>query len=393
VYYVFSFLRNTAPGYLLLLLLFCIEFCGCRKQPESTATRQPKPPEPPRISEVHLKSFKPNEAGAVMILMYHDFDPKRKNGPLNRTPDQFRKDLENLYKRNYRPVTVSEFVENRMDLPAGKSPVILTFDDAKPTQFRVIIGSDGQPHIDPDCAIGILETFEKKHPDWKSKGTFFVLPKEGRNGDPFGQPDSVADKFGYLLSHGYEIANHTSTHSSLRRMPSDKIQWELATAVHNIRQIAPKATMDVLALPYGHLPRKEAIPYLRSGKYGGTKYAHKAVLLAAWRPVLSPITKAQKKYSQAGSFCLFNPYALERITPDPNPKGGQTFEYWLKYFDQNPGQRYVSDGNPQVVAVPKSMIAMVNEAAVKKQGKVLQVYSFALASGGGAGLSVENSSH
>lgn len=389
--HLLSHRRHTAPLCIALVLLSGW-LCGCKKQTVPPATAQSKPPEPPHISEVNLKSFKPNEAGAVMILMYHDFVAKKKNGPLNRTPDRFRKDLEDLYKRNYRPVTVSEFVENRMDLPAGKSPVILTFDDAKPTQFRVIIGSDGQPHIDPDCAIGILETFEKKHPDWKSKGTFFVLPKEGKNGDPFGQPDSVADKFDYLLSHGYEIANHTSTHNSLRKMSPDKIQWELATALRDIRQVAPKATMDVLALPYGHLPRKEALKYLKSGEHGGTKYTHKAVLLAAWRPVLAPITKAQKKYSQAGTLCLFNPYALERITPDPNPRGGQTFEYWLKYFDQNPGQRYVSDGNPQVVAVPKSMMAMVNEAAVKKQGKVLQAYSFTRASGGGAGLSVENSS-
>src|SRR5204862_3942708 len=124
-----------------------------------------KPAGPPKIGEVDLKSYKPNEAGAVMIIMYHRFDPKLPSSDkvYNRRPDDFRKDLEDLYKRGYRPATVTEFLENRMDVPAGKTPAVLTFDDSWDTQFKLVTGTDGQAHIDPDCAVGIMETFQKSH--------------------------------------------------------------------------------------------------------------------------------------------------------------------------------------------------------------------------------------
>jgi peptidoglycan/xylan/chitin deacetylase (PgdA/CDA1 family) len=357
---------------------------GCNRKPAQVAQAEPaKPKAKPQVSDVDLKSYKPNEAGAVMVLMYHRILPNESDNPLNRKPETFRKDLELLYEKKYHPVTAREFVTNTMDVPAGKTPVVITFDDALVSQFKVVAGKSGGMAIDPDCAVGIMETFSKEHPDWPLKATFFVLPKEGGNGAPFGQEEMVADKLEYLVSKGYEVANHTSTHKSLRRMASDKIKWEVATAVRDIQEINPKATMDTLALPYGQEPTTEGLTALKQGEEGGTSYANKAVFLAAWRPVLAPITKDDKKFSQAGKLCTFNPYALERITPDPSPKAGQTFEYWLKFFDDNPGLRYVSDGNAEVVSVPKSHADMVDAKRVEKQGKVLQAYSF----GGGAGSS------
>ena len=251
-------MHRLTRWFLLFTCLSCLIFIviGCRKRQAVVADVPIKPKPLPEITEIDLKSYKPNESGAVMILMYHRFNPKESNNPLNRTPDQFRKDLDDLYERDYRPATVAEFVENRMDVPAGKTPVVLTFDDALPTQFKVVTGTDGQPHIDPDCAIGMLEKFNKAHPDWPVKGTFFVLPREGRGGDPFGQSDSVAEKFDYLLKHGCEIANHTSTHPQMNHLSPEKIQWEIGTAVKDIKAINPGATMTSLALPYGLLPKK-----------------------------------------------------------------------------------------------------------------------------------------
>jgi hypothetical protein len=98
----------------------------------------------------------------------------------------------------------------------------------------------------------------------------------------------------------------------------------------DIKQIAPEATMSVLALPYGRSPKKAAdVALLISGESGGTKYEHKAVLRAAWRPVLSPVTKTAAKNTNA-EYCVYNPFKLERITPDsrkPNIAG--TLEYWM----------------------------------------------------------------
>jgi hypothetical protein len=84
--------------------------------------------------------------------------------------------------------------------------------------------------------------------------------------------------------------------------------------------------------------------------------------------------------------------ALERIHGDPrHANEAGTFEYWLKYFDEHPDLRYISDGNPDVVAVPKSLKGSVDEAKVKHEGKSLQLYSFTGPAGGsgGSGLSVQ----
>src|SRR5690606_37654788 len=121
--------------------------CGSRQ----AAAPQPTPTAgPPHVSDEVIQKVKPNEAGAVMVVMYHRFLPDEPDNDLNRRPETFRKDLERLRANNYYAVTALEFVENKMDVPAGKTPVVLTFDDALPSQFEVVSGSDGKAHIAPD---------------------------------------------------------------------------------------------------------------------------------------------------------------------------------------------------------------------------------------------------
>lgn len=376
-------MRFFRSSYLPLIFLPLLTLSGCRQAAEVKVEPAPKPAGPPKVSEEIIQKHKPNEAGAVMVVMYHRFLSDEKESDLNRRPETFRKDLETLRQKNYYPVNALDFVQNTMDVPAGKTPVVITFDDALASQFRVI-DRDGEAKIDPDSAVGIMEDFNKKYPDWPLRGTFFVLPKAGRNAEPFGQSEFVTDKFEYLTNKGYEIANHTSTHSSLRKMSADKIQWELATAKKLISEINEKAQMETLALPYGQIPREEsAKALLIAGQSEGTAYEHKAVFLAAWRPVMSPLSLNDKKVTQNGSFSLFDPEQLERVTPDAsNAKSPGTLEYWLDYFEKHSSLRYVSDGDPKVAAIPESQRSTVDEERAAAQGKILQFYG-----GSGSGKS------
>ncbi len=400
--FVYPFPVSKRPAVLAAMLAafsaaaLSLVVAGChRKQQDAIGVTAPPPKPKPTISEIDLKSYHPNESGAVMVLMYHRLNPKEPDSDLNRQPDTFRKDLEDLYKRNYRPVNAGEFVDNNMDVPIGKTPVVLSLDDSLPTQFNIVRGADGQPHIDPNCAVGIMETFHKEHPDWATKATFFVLPEYAKDPRhvspvPFYDPNTVADKIEYLVKNGYEVANHTTTHPQMDRLSPEKIQWEIGYAAHSIEQISPKLKLNVLALPYGRLPRKDSRKYLLSGSGGGGTYKNKAVLLAAYRPVASPVTFVDKK-TAVYQIAPFNPYKIERVLPDAKQAGKPgTFEYWLKWFDDNPSQRYVSDGNPHLVTVPKSLIKVVDASAIKKQGKELFTYSFG--GSGGGGLNVESSS-
>lgn len=372
---------------IVTLCIISLLVSGCRQKQVTEAPSKPKGP--PQIAQQVLDKTRPNEAGAVMVVMYHRILADEPDNDLNRRPDSFRKDLETLHTKGYYPVNASELVENKMDVPAGKTPIVISFDDALQSQFKVIL-KNGKPSIDPNCAVGILETFNKKNSDWPLRATFFVLPKEGRNYDPFGQPEFVADKFSYFVKKGYEVANHTSTHDSLRGKSAKEVQWELATAFKDIKSISDAAAMQVLALPYGKLPRDAgAQKALVSGSEGGTTYHNKAVFLAAWRPVLSPLTKNDGKITEGGSLCAFNPYRLERVKPDARQATSPgTLEYWLKWFDKNPTLRYVSDGDISVAAIPVAQKNVVDTARAKAQGKVLQFYGGGAGGKGGGDLSV-----
>src|SRR5437667_11467179 len=88
----------------------------------------------------------PNEMGRIMVLEYHLITDH--NGDYARERGQFRKDLELLYNRGYRPVNMSDVLDEKLDLPRGISPVVFVFDDASPEQFRYI-ENNGKLEIDP----------------------------------------------------------------------------------------------------------------------------------------------------------------------------------------------------------------------------------------------------
>lgn len=361
----------------LLVSFLAIAGSGCRKgEPVREAKPQPPPPppKPTSVSDAILNEFVPNEAGAVMVIMYHRIEAKRPNNEMNRTPDQFRKDLKDLYDRGFLPVTLREYAENRIDLPAGKSPVVLTFDDAYRSQFSYLDPAGSE--IDPDCAVGIMEAFSREHPDFKPRGTFFVL-QGGSNPPAFGQLGLVGQKFAHLVEIGSEIGCHTLSHANFRRLSAQGVAKEIAGGIKAIQAELPDAQVTSLAIPYGNIPRDPAArKACVNGTADGFTYHMSAVALAAWRPTMATIGKVGKIGPFAGQFASGDPAAIERVLPDPRQatKAG-TLEYYLKYFDQNPGLRYVSDGLDTVIAVPQSMASLVDEAKVKALDRKLQLYT------------------
>src|SRR5581483_11921452 len=110
----------------------------------------------------------PNENGRIPILEYHLVGDRESRW--SRSRDRFRRDLELLYQRGYRPITVAQLVDGDIDVPAGLSPVVFTFDDASPSQFRYV-ERDGRLEVDSTSAVGIWLAFNRAHPDWKNRAT------------------------------------------------------------------------------------------------------------------------------------------------------------------------------------------------------------------------------
>src|SRR5439155_19222041 len=127
------------------------------------------------VSFAAADQLSPNELGRVMILEYHKIDyPEAR---WTRTPENFRRDLATLYAKGYRLIALGDLLDGRIVLPAGTTPIVLTFDDSSPGQFRYI-EQNGVLTIDPKSAVGILEAFARDHPDFGRAATFFVLRRQ-----------------------------------------------------------------------------------------------------------------------------------------------------------------------------------------------------------------------
>ncbi|HZO89231.1 MAG TPA: polysaccharide deacetylase family protein [Chthonomonadaceae bacterium] len=313
-------------------------------QTAQDAPVSPTQSQPAARTAAQLAQFHPNEAGGVPILEYHDISPTETRW--GRSAAGFRRDLERLYKEGYRPVALQEYLANRIALPPGKSPVILTFDDARESQFRY--RPDGR--LDPNCAVGILEAFQKAHPDFRARATFYVLPDSA-----FGQPKFAARKMQELLAMGFEIGNHTVSHTPLKQLSDERVQAELAGCVAKVQKMAPQAKVESVALPDGIAPRNRAL--LASGAYQGQRYINRAALLVGSNPAPSPVSPR------------FDPMRLPRIQAIEGPMG---ITYWLDDLKRHPERRYVSDGDPNTVTVPRAQADNVDKA--KLHGATLRVY-------------------
>ena len=273
----------------------------------------------------------PNELGRVMILEYHKIDQPEERW--TRTPDNFRRDLERLWERGYRLVALNTFLDRKIALPRGTTPVILTFDDSSPGQFK-LIEKNGEWIVDPDCAVGILEAFERRHPEFGHAATFFVLPGADPPNRLFNQKELATRKLQYLASRGYEIGNHTLWHANLAKYPERVVRQQIATAQEWIQRHVPSYRIRTLALPMGSYPSD--IRWTIEGAEGQNSYRHDAILMVAGGAASSPYART------------FDPYHLPRIQAVESE-----LARWLSHFDRNPQERYVSDGNPELITVPK----------------------------------------
>jgi peptidoglycan/xylan/chitin deacetylase (PgdA/CDA1 family) len=273
----------------------------------------------------------PNELGRVMILEYHKIDQPEERW--TRTPDNFRRDLERLWERGYRLVALNDFLDRKIAIPRGTTPVILTFDDSSPGQFK-LIEKNGEWIVDPDCAVGILEAFERRHPEFGHAATFFVLPGADPPNRLFNQKELATRKLQYLASRGYEIGNHTLWHANLAKYPERIVRQQIATAQEWIQRHVPSYRIRTLALPMGSYPSD--IRWTIEGAEGQNSYRHDAILMVAGGAASSPYART------------FDPYHLPRIQAVESE-----LARWFSHFDRNPQERYVSDGNPELITVPK----------------------------------------
>jgi peptidoglycan/xylan/chitin deacetylase (PgdA/CDA1 family) len=289
---------------------------------QATATPTPSPSPTPTVNGTATAA---NELGEIPVVMYHQIIARP--GRDDRTAEQFRDQLQMLYDRGFRPITATDLVAGRIDVPAGMHPVVLTFDDSTVSQAR--IGSDGEPL--PDTALGMLQAFGREHPDFHPTATFFI------NTYP---PPFVDDKvMPWLVAHGYEVAAHTRSHADLHRLDAQGVQEEIGRNIAEEQAAVPGYAVTTLAYPFGVRPVDRALAL--NGVYDGVPYCLTAAFGVDEIAAHPPYAKD------------FDPGWIPRV-------GTQDADNLFQSLRLHPDRLYVSDGDPHTISFPPEEQAQFN---------------------------------
>lgn len=275
----------------------------------------------------------PNPLGRVPILEYHLI--AEQDSRWGRSRDGFRRDLELLYQRGYRPVTVAQLVDRNFDLPAGMSPVVFTFDDASPGQFRYV-ERDSRLEVDPESGVGIWLDFAGRHSDWLPRATFCLLPAASAGHAFFGEKEIEGQKSAwrfpklrFLSEKGFELCAHTLWHANLSTLSDAGVQEQIARSVMAIDSAVPGLRVRTFALPLGIWPKNRDLA--RQGSWRDPKtgrvvtYRFDAILEVSGGAARSPRSPD------------FDPLRLPRIQVI-----GDNLAHELDRLEKD---RYVADGS------------------------------------------------
>jgi peptidoglycan/xylan/chitin deacetylase (PgdA/CDA1 family) len=296
--------------------------------------RKQQPKKPPfnmAKAQAAARAAHANELGQVPILMIHRVMVKPTQS-LDRSTKELYDELTGIAKQGYVPVTAADFVMGKIDIPAGKHPVVLTFDDGSITHADF----DGAGNPKADTAIGIMQRVARENPGFRAVATFFV------NRDPFyGGSKPGIETMRWLVRNGFEIANHTTNHKDLSKMGRSEMDKEIGGDEKMITDAIGRPSVT-FAFPFGSYSH---LDWAQQGDYGGTKWNFTGMFLAGWQPSQSPFAKE------------FDPRRIPRIRDKQKIKEDDCTKYcstaWFEWLAQNPDKLYTSDGNPSTIAFPQ----------------------------------------
>lgn len=153
----------------------------------------------------------------------------------NLTVKEFSSFLEELYSRGYIIVDMKDFLDGKLQIPVGRTPIMISFDEVNyrtmmkgygfPERLTVdedgnliyVMGDEKENRTDADH-IGILEHFIEKHPDFSLNGARAILGLTGHDGI-FGYRDMDDSELKKLVKtlkdKGYKFACHSYSHNHM----------------------------------------------------------------------------------------------------------------------------------------------------------------------------------
>ena len=301
-----------------------------------------------------LKKDGINELGKVPVMMYHGIKNMKnsetshtggnvdKDG-YTRTAEAFRNDLDFYYEKGYRMIKLSDYISGNIATEYGKSPIVLTFDDGNDNNIKVTgLDEKGNIIIDPNSAVGIMEAYKKKYPDFNVTAIFFVTEAL------FNQPEYNEKIVKWLVDNGYEVGNHTLGHNNLNNTTPAETQRVVGGMYQKLESILKDKYSKILALPYGNPTsnKHSNYPYVVSGEYNGFKYETVGALRVGWEPEVSSYNKE------------FNPLYIKRCRAYDNNGVDFDINMVFRMLDKT---RYISDGDSKTIITSSSNKSLISE--------------------------------
>lgn len=313
-----------------------------------------------KIDKEKLKSDGINELGKVPIMMYHGIKNIKNSETPNtggnvdrdgytRTVEAFRSDLEFYYKKGYRMIKLSDYINGKIDVEYGYSPIILTFDDGNDNNIKVTgLDNDGNIIIDKNSAVGVLEEFKKKYPDYNVTAIFFV------NNGLFNQPEYNEKILNWLVDNGYEVGNHTKNHDNLSKTTTSETEEVIGYMYQKLDSILGDRYQKIVALPFGspYLKSHANYKYVLNGKYNGKEYETASALRVGWEPEVSPFNKE------------FDKTFLKRCRAYDN--NGREFDIDMVFNNMLEKTRYISDGNINTIVTSNANSGLISNKIDKE---------------------------
>ena len=300
---------------------------------------------------INYKELKVDESGNVPIMMYHGIhnitDNEYTGGNVDkdgyqRTTEAFKKDLEFYYNSGYRMIRLNDYVNGVIDVEAGYSPIIITFDDGLSNNIKVTgLDENGEIIIDPNSAVGVLESFKQKYPDFNVTATFFV------NGGLFNQSEYNEKILKWLIDNGYDIGNHSYSHADFTSISKEKSVQEIGSVYNLLDKYIPGKYVNIVALPFGSPYDKSHANFnsILKGVYNDKEYNTITTLRVGWEAEYSPFNKS------------FDKTFLKRIRAYDNNGKEFDIEMNFKILEDN---RYISDGDKNTITIPKEKEDKIN---------------------------------
>jgi len=298
--------------------------------------------EPPVIlGPDDLTRIKPNELGRIPVLMYHAFTTNEDLlDEWTVTYDTFHQHLQWLYDNDFHITSLASLINNEISVPPGKHPVVLTFDDASPGQFRLLKDDQGKLQPDPTSAVGVMEAFFAGHPGFGRGGMFAVVPLNCLQYE--GEEATCEQRLTWLANNGYEIGNHTWWHENLHTVSDELLMEQVGrTKIWIDERVSGDANLsNVLILPFGEWPRNDwQVQMLHDGFiYDGQEIVLAGIVEVAGGPAPSPSSGEWSRRS------------IERFNTDP-----ETWAHWTGLIESGQVTIFTSDGNPGTVSIPNQL--------------------------------------